>query len=342
MIVPSTYTVALLLTILSMICWGSWANTQKLAGKWRFELFYIDYSIGVLLAAVIAAFTFGMLGSELNFQDNLLITGKRQIAFCFAAGVVFNLANMLLVAAIAVAGMAVAFPIGIGLALVIGVVWSYILNPQGNPLLLFGGAAVVVAAIIVDAMAYGALAAARQPKQEPGARRRQGSPSAQGIILSCISGVLMGSFYPLVEMSKIGELGLGPYTVALIFAIGVFLSTFPFNLYFMNLPVQGPPLKFTYYFRGTKSQHLLGLAGGIIWCTGAVCNFTAASAPQSANVGPAVSYAMGQGATLISALWGILYWKEFEGAPPRVRTLITVMILLFVVGLGMVSIAPLA
>ena len=149
MIIPSTYAVALMLTIISMICWGSWANTQKLAGKWRFELFYIDYSIGVLVAAVVAAFTFGMLGSELNFEDNLSIVGKRPMVFCFAAGVIFNLANMLLVAAISIAGMAVAFPIGIGLALVIGVIWSFLLNPQGNPWLLFAGAALYTIVVLI-------------------------------------------------------------------------------------------------------------------------------------------------------------------------------------------------
>src|ERR1700726_3808556 len=154
MILPATYNSALLLIILSMICWGSWANTFKLSGKWRFELFYYDYSLGVLLAAIVAAYTFGSMGADLSFSDNLLIALRRNMAYAGAAGVVFNLANMLLVAAISVAGMAVAFPIGIGLALVIGVVWNHLLNPQGSPILLFGGVALVLVAIIVDAFAY--------------------------------------------------------------------------------------------------------------------------------------------------------------------------------------------
>src|SRR5689334_9921627 len=154
MIIPETYAVALLLIILSMVCWGSWANTFKLVGKWRFELFYYDYSLGVLIAAIIAAYTFGSAGNELSFSDNLAIAGKRNMVWALAAGAVFNLANMLLVAAISVAGMAVAFPVGIGLALVIGVVWNFFINPQGNALLIFGGAALVLAAIVVDAVAY--------------------------------------------------------------------------------------------------------------------------------------------------------------------------------------------
>lgn len=337
MILPTTYAAALLLTLLSMLCWGSWANTFKLSGKWRFELFYFDYSTGVLLAAVIAAFTFGSLGVELSFMDNLAITGKRQMFFAFLGGAVFNIANMLLVAAIAVAGLAVAFPVGIGLALVIGVIWNFILTPgkNGNPALLFPGVALVVGAIIVDAMAYRAHAAsqaANSPQQKPGFK---------GITLSLVSGVLMGSFYPLVQMSREGDFGLGPYAAAFIFSIGVFLSTPIFNVYFMNLPVEGKPVPFTAYFKGTGKQHLLGIAGGAIWCVGAISNFVASSAPPNVQVGPAISYAIGQGATMVSALWGLLLWKEFEGADSRVKILLALMLALFIAGLGLISIAPL-
>jgi glucose uptake protein len=334
MILPTTYAAALLLTIVSMICWGSWANTFKLTRAWRFELFYFDYALGVLLAATVAALTFGSWGDDLSFADNLMITGRRQIALAFAAGVVFNLANMLLVAAISIAGLSVAFPIGIGLALVIGVIWNYILNPQGNPFFLFTGAALVIGAIIVDAMAYGAHAKA--------VGTAKSEYSARGIILSLVSGILMGSFYPLVEMSKAGDIGLGPYTVAFVFAIGVLLSTFVFNVYFMNLPVQGRPIGFGEYFRPKAGRnHLLGLAGGIVWCSGAIANFVAASAPADVHIGPAISYALGQGATMISALWGLLVWKEFAGSNGRVRALLALMMVLFITGLTLVSVAPL-
>jgi glucose uptake protein len=346
MILPTSYTTALLLTFLTMICWGSWANTTKLTGKWRFELFYYDYALGVLLAATILAFTFGSMGDGLTFQDNLLITGKRQIAYAFVAGGVFNLANILLVAAITVAGMAVAFPVGIGLALVIGVVWSYFLNPQGNPNLLFLGSLLVVGAIIVDAMAYRGHAAAKAKARTGQEKSKTKTKNTQkvgwkGIVLSVVCGLLMGSFYPLVEMSKAGDLGLGPYTVGFVFGVAVFLSTFVFNLFFMNIPVSGPPIRFLQYFRGSLRQHSLGIVGGVIWCVGAVANFAAASAPPEVQVGPAISYAIGQGATLVSALWGLLLWKEFAGASPRVKGMLAAMLLLFVVGLGLVSIAPL-
>src|ERR1700726_1636317 len=201
MILPATYNSALLLIILSMICWGSWANTFKLSGKWRFELFYYDYSLGVLIAAIVAAYTFGSMGSDLSFSDNLLIALRRNMAYAAAAGLVFNLANMLLVAAISVAGMAVAFPIGIGLALVVGVIWSYSLNKQGNPILLATGVVLVVGAIIVDALAYSAHA---KPVTAKAGKRKGSGTSPKGIMLSLISGLLMGSFYPLVEMAKGG------------------------------------------------------------------------------------------------------------------------------------------
>ncbi len=361
MMIPGTYAVALLLTVISMLCWGSWANTMKLSGKWRFELFYFDYSIGVLLCAIIAAFTFGSIesaphdlqGPAFSFMDNLSVTGRTQMAYAAAGGVVFNLANILLVAAISVAGLSVAFPVGIGIALIVGVVLNYIIKPAGNPALLFGGAVVILVAIIVTALAHSAYAAGKLQaastaqsvagplaSQRPAQRRSGGSPF-KGIVLSIGSGLLMGLFYPLVELSKRGELGLGPYAAAFCFAVGIILSTPVFNLFFMNLPVEGEPVSIGEYFKGTARQHLLGVLGGMIWCVGTISNFVAASAPASVNVGPAVSYAIGQGATLISTLWGLVVWKEFAGASGGVRVRIALMLILYVAGLAMLSLAPL-
>ncbi len=353
MILPTTYLAALLLSILSMLAWGSWANTQKLTGKWRFEMFYYDYSFGVLLCALIAAFALGsIIPKELTFQDNFLIASKRQMFFAVGGGVVFNLANMLLVAAISVSGMAVAFPIGIGLALLIGVALNFILNPQGNPILLFGGSFMVLVAILVDSMAYSgylndkyAAMVAKQSGLAIDARTRKlriAPPNAaRGIVLSVISGILMGLFYPLVELGREGETGVAPYGLALLFAVGVLFSTFLYVPFFTNFPVEGQPIELGTYFRGTRKQHLLGLAGGVIWMIGGLSNFLAASTPATVQVGPAVSYALGQGATLVSALWGLLVWREFKGATLRIKLLLACMIVLFVIGLGMISVAPL-
>jgi glucose uptake protein len=351
MILPHTYIATLLVLLFSMLCWGSWANTQKMSGKWRFELFYFDYAFGVLLTAIVCAFTLGSLGYDgFSFLDDMMNAGKRYAVMGFAAGVIFNLANMLLVAAITVAGLAVAFPVGIGLALIIGVIWNFIIRPQGNPILLFAGCALVVGAIIVDAIAYHAMELLRVEvlAQAGKAKNTRRTVSLKGVFLSLASGVLMGSFYPLVVMAKssdwggtAGDNGLGPYAIGVVFALGVFFSTFVFILFFMNLPVEGEPLELPAYFKGLPRQHMLGVAGGIIWCSGTMANFVASSAPEAVQVGPAISLALGQGAAMVSALWGLLLWKEFEGADSRIKSLVVIMFVLFIAGLAMVSVAPL-
>jgi glucose uptake protein len=349
MLLPTTYQTALLLLIISMVCWGSWANAQKLTGKWRFELFYFDYSIGVALCALIAAYTLGSANpKDLTFMDNLLIAGYRKMAYGITGGAVFNLANMLLVAALAVSGMAVAFPIAAGLALVLGVVWTYLVNPQGNVMLLFGGAVLVMVAVVVDAFAYSGYidaqltASKALPQFDPRTRKLiKPLTAVRGIALSLFSGILMGLFYPLVEKGKSDDDGVGPYGIALMFAAGVLITTLFYAPFFAAFPVAGKPIELHKYFTGTKKQHLLGIAGGVIWAAGAIASFVAASAPPALQVGPAISYALGQGAALVSALWGLIVWREFKGADHRTRMLLATMIVLFLAGLGMVSIAPL-
>jgi glucose uptake protein len=351
MTLPHTYLAALLLTILSMVCWGSWANTFKLAGKWRFELFYFDFAIGVMVAALLYSYTFGNLGFDgFLFMDDLMHTGRRQMFDGFVGGVVFNLANMLLVAAISLAGMSVAFPVGIGMALIIGVAWNYLIKPVGSPHLLFFGCAIIVAAIIVDAFAYRGLAALKfeQLARAGKAKSTRKTISIKGVILSIACGLLMGSFFPLVTMGRAsdlggtaGELGMGPYAISVVFALGILLSTPVFNLFFMNLPVQGDPVEIPEYFRGSLKDHALGWLGGIVWMTGGMANFVASSAPPNVQVGPATSYAIGQGATMVSALWGLLVWKEFAGADGRIKLLLLLMFVLFLCGLSLVAVAPL-
>lgn len=348
MVLPETYISALLLLLVSMICWGSWANLLKLAGKWRFELFYFDYSLGVLLASIVAALTFGSLGDEMTFFDRMSVAGYSKWAWVFLGGVVFNLANMLLVAAISLAGMAVAFPVGIGLALIIGVLANYVIAPQANLMLIIAGVALVLIAIIADALAHNGRDRAKQfartenPKtlHAPVGKSKK-RRAAKGLVLSLISGVLMGAFYPLV-LKGMGEglLGLGPYAAALLFGIAVFLSTPIFNIYFMNLPVEGERVPISGYYEGTGRQHLLGIAGGAIWTIGMITNYVAASAPEEVNVGPSVSLAIGQCATMVSVLWGLFVWKEFAGAPTNVKRWLWIMMLFFIGGLVVLALAP--
>lgn len=324
---PEAYGIALLFMIGSMMCWGSWANTMKLTPGFAFQLFYWDYVIGIIAASLVWGLTLGSLGGgELSFLRNISSADSTHIIFALLGGAVFNVANLLLVAAIEIAGLAVAFPIGIGLALVVGVLLNYFIAPQGSPLLLFGGVLLVVLAIVVDAMAY---------------RRRettQKTLSARGIQISLACGVLMGVFYPLVAKAITGDHALGPYTVAFFFALGTAACAIPVNYFLMRKPLAGgPPVSMADYGKGRAVWHLWGILGGMIWCTGAVLNFAASHAHI---IGPAVSYAIGQGATMISAIWGVFVWKEFANAPPSARKLIPLMFVFFLIGLGAVAIAP--
>ena len=324
---PQAYIVVLIFMITSMLCWGSWANTRKLAAGYAFSLFYWDYVIGIILANLLWGGTLGSFhGGSTAFLANLRSADRTHCLYAIAGGVIFNLANLLLVAAIDLAGMAVAFPVGIGLALIVGVVLNYIIQPAGNPLLIFGGVALVAAAILLDALAY---------------RRRETSNvvSARGVILSIVSGLLMGTFYPFVAKSTLGSHSLGPYAVAFVFAIGVALCSLPVNAWLMHHSLTGEPrTSFKDYRLAGARWHGWGIAGGAIWCTGAVASFVAARANM---VGPAVSYAIGQGATLISAIWGVFIWREFATAPTNSRRLLPYMFVLFLLGLGAIAAAPL-
>jgi glucose uptake protein len=324
---PQTYAIALLFMLLSMLCWGSWANTMKACPGFRFQLFYWDYVLGLLAGALLWGLTLGTLGTNgAPFFANLLQADASHLLLAVAGGAIFNVANLLLVAAIDIAGLAVAFPIGIGLALVVGAVSSYVLAPSGNPRVLFAGIALVCVAIVLDAMAY--------RMREAGRR----ALSLRGVIISLVAGLLMGSFYPFVSKAMTGEHALGPYAITLIFAIGVALCAVPVNALLMRKPLDGSaPVAMADYGRARGAWHVWAVLGGFIWCTGAVFNFVASRANI---VGPAVSYSIGQGATMISAAWGVFVWHEFAQAPSRAKTLLVWMFLLFLCGLTAVALAP--
>jgi glucose uptake protein len=310
-----------------MLCWGSWANTMKLTPGYSFQLFYWDYVAGVVLGSLCWGLTLGNWGGgDLSFFANISAADAHHMWLAFGGGVVFNLANLLLVAAIEIAGLAVAFPVGIGLALVVGVLLNYLVSPKGHPLLLFGGMALVMIAIVLDALAY-----FRREEQ------RQ-SVSARGIWISIFCGVLMGVFYPLVAKALQGPASLGPYTVVFFFALGIAICAIPANYLLMKRPLtRTPPVDMSQYFRTQASWHVWGVLGGLIWCTGMVFNIVASHAQI---VGPAVSYAIGQGATMVSAVWGVFIWKEFAHAPAHSSKLIPAMFVFFLLGLGSIAVAP--
>jgi glucose uptake protein len=326
MYTPHSYPVALLMMLVSMLCWGSWANTEKIDRTRRFELYYWDYMWGIVVCALLFGLTLGRTNpaAAASFFHNLDSASTRSLAEAFAGGIIFNLGNLLLVAAISIAGMAVAFPLGAGLALVIGAVLNYVISPVGNRLLLFGGILLVSGAIASNAMAYRGLS-------------KSAKAGTKGIVLSLLCGVVIGLFYPFVAKALTGQNHLGPYTVYFVFAVGALVSNFPFNYAFMRRPVIGSPLSLGDYFKGGRAVHAWGVLGGLIWGTGTICSFVAAYTPM---VGPATSFSLGEGNTMISAVWGVFVWKEFRGANGQVKRLLALMFTLFVLGLVSISLAP--
>ena len=329
MVIVESYPIAMAMCVITMLCWGSWANTQKLASKeWRFQLFYWDYAIGVLLLSLLLAFTMGSSGSGgRGFLADLQQADGKWLGSAFLGGVIFNLSNILLVAAIDIAGLAVAFPVGVGLALVLGVITTYLSTKVGNAPMLAAGVAAIMVAIILDAMAYKRLASSGQ------------KTPVKGIVISVVAGLLMGWFYSFVAQAmgaidpatKALEPGkLSPYTAIVVFSAGLLVSNFLWNSLMMVKPLSGDPVPFSDYFtKGNTRLHLIGILGGMIWNVGMSFSIIA-----STKAGAALSYGLGQGATMIGAFWGVFIWKEFKGAPQGTNGLLAAMFLFYLIGLG--------
>jgi glucose uptake protein len=331
MFIVEDYSLAVIFCIITMFCWGSWGNTQKLAGKtWRYELFYWDYVIGILLLSLIFAFTLGSNGAAGRpFLEDLKQAEASNITSAFIGGIVFNAANILLSTAIAIAGMSVAFPVGIGIALVFGVIVNYAGSAKGNPTLLFAGVAMIAAAIVVNSIAY---------KRASSGEQRV---SSKGLIVSIIAGVLMSFFYRFIasamDLDNFSNPAPGlmtPYTAVVIFSLGIFVSNFLFNTILLKRPISGEPTSYSAYFSGSLSTHMVGILGGLIWGVGNSFNLIAAG-----KAGAAVSYGLGQGATLVAALWGVFVWKEFKDTQKGVSGLLAVMFVLFFAGIVTIILA---
>ena len=317
MFVPETFAVAMVMMVTSAVCWGSWANTYKLTKGYRFELFYWDYALGIFLVSLLYALTLGTTGSTgEGFLANVAAADKGNIVSAMIGGFIFNAANLLLVAGIEMAGLAVAFPVAIGIAMVVGVIMSYALQPRGDALLLSVGVALAIVAVIMDGKAYGRLTKA-------GA-----AVSRKSIVVCIVSGVLMGSFAPFVTRALTAGHPLTPYSIAVFFTLAAFLCCFVVNVYFMKKPLVGTPVDFSGFFAARPADHALGLLGGAIWGTGTVFNFVAAS-----FTGVAISYAIGQAAPMVAALWGVFVWKEFAGADGRAKTYLGLMFVFYLIAL---------
>ena len=321
MYTPHTLGIALFMMITSAICWGSWANTFKGVKNYRFELFYWDYAVGIFLISLILAFTMGSTGNDANsFLNNVHSADTTNMVSTMVGGAIFNLANLLLVAAIDMAGLAIAFPVAIGIALVVGTVLSYGLQPKGNVMFLGLGVVCAFIAVILDGKAYGSLASAGR------------SVSRKSIVVCVVSGVLMGLWNPFVAYGATRGNALSPYSSVVFLTLGALLSCFIWNLYFMKKPLVGEPVSFSGFFSGPASGHVLGLLGGCIWGVGTVFNVVAGKATAFA-----ISYAIGQSAPMVAALWGVLAWKEFAGAPGKAKMYLAAMFVFYCVGILLVA-----
>lgn len=321
MFAPATFLAALVMTIISTICWGSFANTYKLTKNYRFELYYWDYAAGIFVISLALAFTMGsMRGGPQSFVANLHSAAAANLVYAIIAGVIFNVANVLLLAGIEIAGLAVAFPISIGIALVEGVVLSYAIQPKGSARLLGAGVIMAVLAVFLIGKAYGQL------------QGQNRAVSRKGVVVCIVSGLLMGAFAPFVTRAMTAAHPLTPYTVAACFTIGALACCFVFNVYLMKSPVVGEPLSFSGYVTAPGSYHALGLIGGAIWGIGTVFNFVAASL-----VGVAISYAIGQASPMIAALWGVLAWHEFRGANRKAKLYLAGMFTSYLLALVLIA-----
>lgn len=336
MILVENYFLAILCCVVCCICWGSWANIQKMvaAKNWSFELFYWDLTIGLFLTAALAAVTLGSMGSEgRTFFEDITAMDWNSIKYAILGGIVWNFGNIFLTAAIAVAGMSVGFPIGGGLAWIGGIIFNYLLIAftgqayPGNQLLLWIGVAVIIIAILICGKAYGRLSSGKS-----------GVTPKKGILLAVMAGLAIMFFYGLVVKSLdpqyvTGGTGtLSPYTGVFFFALGVLVSTPIFNSIAMRNPVSGNKVTMKDYFAGSTRTHLIGVLGGLIWMGGMVVSFMGAGAAN-----PAISYALSNASPVVAMIWGVFVWKEFKGAPKGTNSLISSMFILFILGLVLIT-----
>ncbi|HKN60020.1 MAG TPA: hypothetical protein VJW93_02505 [Candidatus Acidoferrales bacterium] len=322
MFTPQTLGAALTMMVVTAFCWGSWANTYKGVKSYRFELFYWDYAIGIFLTSLVYAYTLGSSGHDASsFAYNVHTADLSNVGWALLAGAIFNLANLLLVAGIDLAGLATAFPVSIGIALVVGVILSYVQQPKGNAMLLSAGVICALVAVIVDGKAYGQLHAGKEV-------------SRKSIVICVVSGVLMGLWAPFSTRAMTHGNPLGPYSVVVFLTLGALLSCFVWNVYFMKRPLVGEPVDFSGFFTAPVSGHVLGLLGGAIWTTGTMLNLAAAKYP-GASV--AISYAIGQAAPMVAAAWGVFVWKEFAGANIRAKAFLGLMFVFYMLAILLVA-----
>lgn len=303
MFIPTTYSGVLAALAITVICWALWPTVSR-AGKWRFELSYFDFALGCVLTAVLLAVTAGntVSSTTFTFEDNLTIAGKRQMGIAFGAGLVINLGNMLIAASASLSGISSGIMTAMIAMALFTAISALVLNAAANPALALAAIGLLVAALALAAYAHFRDAASWINK-------RALFPGYKSLLLGAIGGLIFGAASPIMEASRAGDVGLGSWTVCVMVSFGVLVSTFLYNLYFLNLPVSGSPLSMLSYFRGSRTQHLSGLAAGAIWTVG-LAAMQAAEA-SGVSIGARVPvWAMAAGSGIIAGIAGILLPKD--------------------------------
>ncbi|MCC7176038.1 MAG: hypothetical protein IT159_12645 [Bryobacterales bacterium] len=343
MTLPTTFLSALLVAVLGLVCLGSWINTLKLCKKWRFELYYFDFALGAFVAAAVAAITLGALGADgFTFTDDLMRAGKRNIVYAIAGGMIFNLGNLLLVGATALIGMSLAFPMACGTGLLVSALFAYFSGRPASAGMFFTALGLAALAITFGVLSHRSLALAKEVAKMKAGEHRTLRPSVawRGVIVGLVSGVLLGVYYPLAAAAKAGEAGVGPYALAVAFNLGVLTSTVVYNLYLMNLPLQGRPIEIPEYFRGRFRSHWLGWLGGVTWAAGMLACWVLGAALQETLPPSGIIFAMLQSAPLLAVLWGVLAWREFKPGDARARAYLVMVVFLFGACVAMLALIP--
>lgn len=346
MILPSSYLVTTALIAIALICLGSWANFFKLTRGWRFELFYFDFAIAVGLTAVVIGLTFGNMGFDgFTLIDDILHAGRKQELFAVIGGTLLNLGTMFLMAVVSIAGLSLAYPSIIGIGAAVTVCVSYALVPQGNVILLFTGVGLLLVAVVFNLLGYHNYLSVKLIENIKSGKVKslRTTVNIKGIVLCLVGGVMVGAAYPVIRMAAYRDIdnenGVGPYALALLVAIGVAISAFVFNLFFMNVPVEGPVLEISAYFKSKFKQHLLGLAAGVIWCIGMEAALVASAGQGAGKIAAPAVFGATRGSMVVGALWGVLAWKEFLDSDTRWKSYVWLTILLLAAGTVMITVA---
>jgi glucose uptake protein len=332
----------IILMVVCLLCWGSWPAFLKLAKRYRFELFYFDFALGLGFTAFLLAMTVGTLGFDgFSFTDDLFNARKQEWLFVVIAAMIFNFGNMMTLAASSVAGFSIAFPLSFAAASIVSSWMNYLGHPAVNMELLIGGTLCAGIAIVLGSLAYSHLRVLQhEVLARAGKTKSTRRPSSmKGILLALFGGVVLGTYHPMLLRAQNPDDGLGPYALLFLFAVGVVISTFVFNLFFMNLPVDGDPLEIAEYLKAPIRNHFLGLIAGAVWAIGAVAFFVANTPHGEIQVGAPIGPMLSGAAPVLTALFGLAMFREFKGGDTRAQAFSAVTLVFFTLGLALFSMA---